>query len=82
MFLPKSYCREYADIDPTCQIDGFQLCKIDWANSANRLSKITLTEFNSLGKFFTMDLDLLKRKYYGPRHTFHKVVVGFVNHFW
>ena len=53
MFLPKSYCREYADIDPTCQIDGFQLCKIDWANSANRLSKITLTEFNSLGKFFT-----------------------------
>ena len=53
MLLPKSYCREHADIDPTCQIIGFQLCKIDWANLANRLSKRTLTELNSLEKFFT-----------------------------
>ena len=53
MLLPKSYCREYADIDPTCQISGFQLCKIDCANLANRLSKRTLTELNSLEKFFT-----------------------------
>ncbi len=51
MFLPKSYCREYADIDPTCQINGFQLCKKDCANLANRLSKRTLTELNSLEKF-------------------------------
>ena len=43
MLLPKWYCREYADIDPTCHISGFQLCKIDRANLANRLSKRTLT---------------------------------------
>ena len=48
MLLPKSYCREHADIDPTCQIIGFQLCKIDWANLANRLSKRALTELNIL----------------------------------
>ena len=53
MLLPKSYCREYADIVPTCQISGFLLCKIDWANLAKRLSKRTFTELNSLEKFFT-----------------------------
>ena len=52
MLLPKSCCREYADIDPTCQISGFQLCKIDWTNLANRFSKKTLTELSSLAKFF------------------------------
>ena len=50
MLLPKSYWREYVDIDPTCQINGFQLCKIDWAN---RLSKRTFTELNSLEEFVT-----------------------------
>ena len=50
MLVPKSYCRESADIDPTSHISGFQLCKIDWAN---RLSKRTFTELNSAEKFFT-----------------------------
>ena len=56
MLLPKSYCREYADIDPTCQISIFQPLKIDWANLANRRSKRTLIEFNSLEKFFTKNM--------------------------
>ena len=39
MLVPKSYCTEYADIDPTCQISGFQ----------NRLGKGT--EFLPQTKF-------------------------------
>ena len=40
MLVPKSYCREYADIDPTCQISGFQLFKIDWAKELSFYHKL------------------------------------------
>ena len=49
MLLPKSYCKEYADINSTCQITGFQ----NWANFANHHSMRTFTELNSFEKFFT-----------------------------
>ena len=40
MLVPKSYCTEYAVIDPTCQISEFQLFKIDWAKELSFYHKL------------------------------------------